>query len=158
MPDINFQITALREEAFQHLFHQSDAELSAAGIRRMIVDTKPGFPCRVSLQDAEIGEEVILLAYQHHAPESPYRSSGPIFVRKNASTARLAVNEIPAMLIHRLLSVRAYDSNAMMVNAEVVEGKVLSGTIHKFFMDPSVDYIHIHNAKPGCFNCCVTRA
>ena len=117
----SFQLIALPSEQFMSLFTQSDAALQVTGARRMIVDHKPGYPCRVSLIDAEVGETVILLAFTHHNVSSPYRASGPIFVRSGARTASPAVGEIPAMFRHRLLSIRAYDASAMMVGGEVVK-------------------------------------
>ena len=154
----DFQIVAISREYFEHLFSMSDAELSEHDARRMIVDSNPGFPCRVSLTDAEVGETVILAHYEHHDFHSPYQSSGPIFVRETAQTAKLEVNEIPVMLRHRLLSVRAYNEKAMMKSAKVVEGQALEETIRHFFSDSKIAYLHVHNAAPGCFNCVVQRA
>ncbi len=153
-----FQFHALDEKEFKQFFEKSNEELSELAIRRMIVDKKPGFPCRVSLEDAEVGEEVLLLSYTHHNADSPYRSSGPIFVRKTATQAAPGVNEIPKMLHHRLLSVRGYDKDAMLISAAAIEGGELKGTINHMFDNPSIDYLHIHNAKPGCYNCLVRRA
>ena len=153
-----FQFVALRSEQFEPLWRRSDAELEALGMRRMIVDDKPGFPCRVSLADAEVGETVLLLPFVHHDVPSPYRASGPIFVRRGAVTAQPAPGEIPLMFMHRLLSVRAYDAGAMMVGAEVVQGSALQGAIEHRFADERVSYVHIHNASPGCYNCRVVRA
>src|SRR5262245_47167162 len=104
----SFQFVALPSERFAALFDQSDAELRAASVRRMIVDEKPGSPCRVSLADAEVGEAVLLLPFTHHDVASPYRASGPIFVRKGVRTAEPAPNEIPLMFRHRVLSLRGY--------------------------------------------------
>lgn len=154
----DFQVVALPAEAFGELLGMSDDDLRANRGRRMTADHKPGFPCRVSLVDAEIGEEVILVDYTHHDADSPYRASGPIFVRANAETAKLEINEIPAMLSSRLLSVRAYDERGMMRDAEVVEGADLENHIRTVFSDARVTYIDIHNARPGCFNCRVKRA
>lgn len=154
----SFQFIALPSEPFASLFSQSDTELQAVGARRMAVDEKPGFPCRVSLADAEIGETVLLVSFTHHDVSSPYRASGPIFVRQNARTASPAVDEIPAMFKHRLLSIRGYDAAAMMVGAEVVNGSELEDTIRRLFANESVSYLHIHNARPGCYNCRVVRA
>lgn len=123
----------------------------------MTVDECPGFPCRVSLEDAKIGEEVILLPYQHHKTNSPYQASGPIFVRKIAKTSSLDINEIPKMLTHRLLSLRGYDRNGIMKEASVTEGNFLKEQIMKIFENKEIVYIHIHNAKPGCYNCLVER-
>ena len=108
--------------------------------------------------DAPIGERVILTPFRHHDVTSPYQSAGPIFVRENAQTAKLPVNEIPLMFHHRLLSVRAYDEAAMMKHARVVEGRALEETIRDLFTNGSVSYLHVHNAGPGCFNCMVQRA
>jgi len=154
----SFQLIALPSEQFGSLFSQSDAELQAIGVRRVIADEKPGFPCRVSLADAEVGETVLLLPFTHHDVSSPYRASGPIFVRSGVRTSSPAVGEIPAMFRHRLLSIRAYDASAMMVRAEVVNGSELEDAIRRLFADQSVSYLHIHNAKPGCYNCRVVRA
>ena len=154
----SFQLIALPSEQFVSLFSQSDEQLQATGARRMIVDQKPGFPCRVSLVDAEVGETVILLPFTHHDVSSPYRASGPIYVRSGARTASPAVGEIPVMFRHRLLSIRAYDGAAMMVGAEVVKGSELEEAIRRLFADESVSYLHVHNAQPGCYNCSVVRA
>jgi Protein of unknown function (DUF1203) len=153
----NFQIKALPYKPFSHLFLANEAELKNIGAIKMIVDEFPGFPCRVSLQDATIGEEVILLPFQHHKTDLPYQATGPIFVRINAIETILAVNEIPTMLLHRLLSLRCYNKDGMMINATVVEGKMVSKTLHEFFINKDIAYIHIHNAKPGCYNCVVER-
>lgn len=154
----DFQFVALPVEHFTHLFSMNNAELASLGARRMTVDTQPGFPCRVSLMDAPVDERVILTHFQHQEANSPYQSSGPIFVREMAQTANPEVNEIPLMFNHRLLSVRAYDEAAIMKSARVVEGRTLEGTIRDFFTDEAISYLHIHNAAPGCFNCTVQRA
>jgi Protein of unknown function (DUF1203) len=153
----NFQIEALDASIFTSFLDKTDTELSTMGAKHMLVNEKPGTPCRISLADAEVGEEVILLPYEHHAAHSPYQSSGPIFIRKNVEKARLGVNEIPLMLHHRLLSLRAYDADAMMIEATVVEGKALAESLSLILDNVSVAYIHIHNARPGCYNCLVRR-
>jgi hypothetical protein len=154
---IPFQITALPIEKFSSLLNQSDAELQSSGARRMVADKKPGFPCRVSLVDAEPGEEVLLLPFTHHEVTSPYRSAGPIFVRINAETVKPEVNEVPAMIRCRLLSIRGYDSTGMLLISEVLDGSELEEHLTRFFSDPKVEYIHVHNARPGCYNCRVDR-
>jgi Protein of unknown function (DUF1203) len=153
-----FQITGLPIEKFNSLLTQSDAELQTIGARRMVADKKPGFPCRVSLVDAEPGEEVLLVSFTHHDVNSPYRGDGPIFVRVNAETVKLEANEVPGMIRSRLLSIRGYDSAGMMLVSEVLDGSKLEEHITRFFSDPKVEYIHIHNARPGCYNCRVDRA
>lgn len=154
----DFQFVPLPLENFSHFFSMNDAELESHGAKRVNVDSCPGYPCRVSLMDAAVGESVILMPFRHHDVTSPYQSAGPIFVRENAKTAKPPVNEIPVMFRHRLLSVRAYNGDAMMKNARVVDGRTLEETIRNFFANGSIAYLHIHNAGPGCFNCMVQRA
>jgi len=153
-----FRITALAADAFAPLHALDDDALHARGMRRMIADEKPGFPCRVSLVDAEPGERVILLTHTHHDVHSPYRGSGPIFVREAATTATFAPGEVPELLRSRLLSLRAYDRDAMMIGCEVVAGAELEAAIERQFDDPAAAYLHVHNARPGCFNCAIERA
>ena len=154
----SFQFIALESDQFSSLFNQSDAELADSGARRTVVDAKPGFPCRVSLEDGEVGETVILLSFPHHDVDSPYRASGPIYVRYAANTAKPAVGEVPVMFRHRLLSVRGYDASANLIQAEVVHGSQLEDAIERLFANENVVYLHLHNARPGCYNCRVVRA
>ena len=156
---VNFRISGLSPEDFAVFFTMDDVELSRRGARLLVADQKPGFPCRVSLKDAEVGEKVLLLPHVHHDADSPYRSSGPIFVRQNAEAAELGVNELPQVVWHRLLSIRGYDSAGSMLASEVVEGKqAVEEQIRRMFRDPRIAYLHIHNAKAGCYSCRVDRA
>lgn len=155
---IRFQVTAVPGERFDPLRALDDGALRARGARRVRVDGKPGFPCRVSLADAEVGEEVLLVSFTHHDVDTPYRSSGPIYVRLAAVTARPGVNEVPEMLRSRFLSIRGYDAAGMLVSAGLGEGRELEDHLERVFSDPRVAYLHLHNARPGCFNCRVDRA
>lgn len=155
---INFQIKALPKDAFAALFNLDEASLHRLGAVRMTASKQPGFPCRVSLQDAAPGEEVLLLPYRHHATASPYQAAGPVYIRKTGNTATPAVNEIPLMLQHRLLSLRAYDQQGMMKDALVTAGNKLAEALHTMFAAAEIAYIHIHNAKAGCYNCMAERA
>ena len=152
----DFRISAI-EQDFQDLFDMNEKELTSIGAKRMIADEKPGFPCRVSLEDANIGEEVILFPFEHHKVRTPYKSSGPIFVRKNVKKADLKINEIPLMLDHRLLSLRIYDTAGMMIDARTVKGNILKDEIPEIFRNDNAEYIQVHNASPGCYNCQINR-
>jgi hypothetical protein len=153
----SFQIVALELSLFSHLFTKNNEELEKIGIRRLQVNEKPGFPCRVSLADAEIGETVLLLPYIHHETSSPYKASGPIFVREKTQTSHPKIAEIPIMFNHRLLSLRAYDKSGMMLDANVINGTELKENIMEMFKNINIEYLQIHNARPGCFNCSVVR-
>lgn len=155
---MSFRIVGLPAAPFAQLFSLSDAELRRHGAVRQVADRAPGFPCRVSLRDAEPGETVLLVHYEHQPADTPYRAGHAIYVRAGAEEARPAVGEIPEMLRRRLLSVRAFDTDGMMVEADVVEGKALEPLIERFFASPRVAYLHLHNAKPGCYAARVERS
>jgi hypothetical protein len=155
---MHFQISGLPLNSFAPLFALSDEELAHHDAVRVIADRSPGFPCRVSLQDAEVGERLILLNYEHLAIASPYRSRHAIYVRESATEAQLGSDEVPAQLRTRLLSVRAFDGRSMMKGAEVTPGTALERVIELLFSTPDVTYLHIHNAKPGCYAARVDRA
>ena len=153
-----FQITGLDPSPFAPLFDLDDAALRARGARRVRADADPGFPCRVSLEDAAEGEELLVLPWRHHDVDSPYRASGPIFVRRGARPARLAPGEVPPSVSRRLMSLRAYDAGHLMLTAEVVDGAQVAAALAALFADPAVAYVHLHNARPGCYACQATRA
>jgi hypothetical protein len=152
-----FQLVGLAPAFFEPLFALSPEELVPFGVRRVTASAKPGFPCRVSLLDAEPGEELLLLPFEHQPENSPYRASGPIYVRAGAEQRLLGVGEIPEYVSVRQISLRAYDEGHMIVAAEVCAGTAVGAEIERQFDDPRVSYIHLHNAKRGCFSCLVRR-
>jgi len=153
-----FRVVGLPAAQFETLYSLDENELAKHGARRLRVDAKPGFPCRIGLADAEIGETVILLPFVHHDVDSPYRASGPIFVRENAKEAQLAPGEIPDLVTSRVLSVRAYNCDGMMLDGAVVPGSELKPYIEKLFTNREIEYLHLHNAGAGCYSCKVERA
>ncbi len=156
---MDFRISGISVAPFRPLFDLDDNALLKLGARRYVADTKPGFPCRVSLEDAEPGEALLLANYEHQpAPGSPYRASGPIFVRENARHTFDRTNEIPIQLRTRLLSVRAYDADALIVDAEVVEGAELEDLIGRYLEREDTAYLHAHFARRGCYACRIDRA
>jgi hypothetical protein len=155
---MSFQIRALPVAPFEGLFGLTGEALAARGVMRRTVDVSPGFPCRVSLEDAAPGETVLLLHYEHQSVRTPYRASHAIYVREGAREARPAPGEIPLALARRLLSVRAFDAYGMMIDADVVRGETLPPLIGRFFDDARVAYLHLHNAKPGCYAARVARS
>jgi hypothetical protein len=155
---IDYRVTGLSPEPFVRLFHLDDAQLAAAGAKRYVVDAKPGFPDRIEMRDLEPGEIAILVNYEHLAGESPYRSRHAIFVREGATQRFESVNEVPAVMRSRLLSLRGFDANDMMIEADVIDGEQTEATIQKFFENPQVAYIHAHNAKRGCYSGRIDRA
>src|ERR1700722_13139666 len=153
-----FRYIGLSPEPFVSLLHLDDEQLATRGMRRMTADEKPGFPCRVTLEDAEPGERVLLLPFEHHPAHSPYRASGPIFVREKAREHFDRVAEPPTSLLSRMLSVRAYAIDGMMVDADVTPGEDVESLLSQFFAEPTVAYAHVHYARRGCFAARVERA
>ena len=155
---MSFRITGLPAERFTHLFALSDAELAAQGAVRRTADARnPGYPCRVSLTDSRPGDELILVNYEHHDVDSPYRMRFAIYVRKGEETYDKG-DEVPEQLRLRTLAVRAFDADAMMTGWELVEGRDLEAAIARLFANPRAAYLHIHYSAPGCYAARVERS
>ena len=152
-----FRISGIPASVIDQFRQMPDDYLKKHGVVRYIADSKPGFPCRVTLQDAEVGEPVLLLNFEHLSGLTPYRSIGPIFVRESVTETYAVENELPEVVRERLLSVRAYDIDDMMIDAEVVKGTDLKSLIRRMFAIREITYLHIHNAHRGCYSCRVDR-
>lgn len=152
---MSFRLTGLDPAPFRPLFALSDSELAERGIARMAAPESA--PCRILLDDAEPGEPVLLLNFEHLPAPSAYRGSGPIFVSE--SVAEVAVTgRVPDSFRKRLYSARAYGEDGWMHDADVAEGTGLEALIGRLFADPRVAYLHLHHARRGCFACRVDRA
>jgi hypothetical protein len=152
-----FRMQGLATEHFTHLFHGDESTLRAFGAERHVVHEKPGAPCRISLEDADIGETVLLLNHAHQSAATPYRQNGPIFVRERACARFDARDVIAPALAARLLSLRAFTTEGAMINADVVQGVDLATLIEAFFNDSNVAYMHAHYARRGCYAALITR-
>ena len=153
-----FRIRGLPAEQFAPLFKLSDDELTEKGAVRQIADARdPGYPCRVSLTDSKPGDELIMVNYEHHPVDSPYRMRFAIFVREGDETFD-AVDAVPEQLRARTLAVRAFDADAMMVGHELIEGEKVEDAIARLFANPRAAYLHVHFASPGCYAARIDRA
>ena len=155
---MSFRITGLPVEEFRPLFGLSDDELAARGMARYVADAPVGFPCRITLEDAQPGETLLLLNYEHLALDSPYRSRHAIFVSEAATATRVVVDELPGCLTARaLIALRAYDGGGMMTAAELAPGADLAPVIERMLADPQVAYLHAHNPGRGCYAARIDR-
>ena len=154
---MSFRITGLAVEPFIPLFTLDDSQLERIGALRTIVDAKPGFPCRVTLEDAESGERVLLLNYEHQSANTPYRAAHAIYVRESAVQTATVIDTIPQSLRLRILSVRAFDGAGMMLDADLTPGAELATLSERFFTDAATAYLHVHFAKRGCYAARVDR-
>jgi hypothetical protein len=146
-----FVVQGLSPQTFQPWWELSDQALAQRGAERLAVREPGVTPCRISLEDAQVDEQVLLLPFAHQSADSPYRASGPIFVRRAATRPFHAVDALPAMLGPRLLSLRAYDRRDWIRAAEVVEGTEAQAAVERLLGDDKVRYLHVHFARPGCF-------
>ena len=153
-----FRIKGLSPEPFRHLYGLSDEELATAGVKRYIADRNPGFPDRIEMRDGEPGETFLLINHVCQPADTPYRATHAIFVREGAERTFDRVDEVPEVMRIRLLSLRAFDEEGMMVDADVVDGMEIESLIERFFSNPKVAYIHAHNAKRGCYSGQIDRA
>ena len=152
-----FRISALPASQFSHLFGKSDAELSALGVIAKTADG-PGYPCRVSMRDAETGERVLLMNHQHQDADTPFRSSHAIYVIDGAEDAHLEPGETPELMRSRMLSVRAFNREGMMIDADVIEGAKAGDVFERLLSNREAAYLHAHYAKFGCYAGRVDRA
>ena len=152
-----FVVRGLDPAPFRPLYGLSDAALAERGVVRMTADAKPGFPCRVTLEDAEPGETMLLLNYEHLPVATPYRSRHAIFVAEGSETAAVYEDRLPEQLTRRLLSLRAFDAAGMMMDAEVLDGTEAEPLLREWLRREDVAYLHAHNAKRGCFAARIER-
>jgi hypothetical protein len=153
---MSFRVLGLSPGLFSPYFSMSDAELGAIGAIR-VVAAEPGLPCRVSLTHAAVGDEVLLLNYEHQPGNTPYRARHAIYVSRSSTRACDARDEVPEALACRLLSVRAFDAADMMIDADVTEGSVAAGLFERLLSDPRARYLQVHNARRGCYAARVER-
>jgi len=155
---MSFRITGLDPAPFRPLFGLSDAALAAHGVSRHVVTEKPGFPDRIEVRDAEPGDTVLLLNFEHQPADTPYRSRHAIFVREGATEALDLVDAVPEAIRLRPISLRAFDAAGNMVDADLVDGAEIEPLIDRYFANAEIAYLHAHYAKRGCFAARIDRA
>ncbi len=153
---MKYTVHGLSPDPFVPLYGLTDDELAKRRARRVVADG-PGFPERVEMRDAEPGETLLLVNFEHQSADTPYRSSHAIYVREGATEA-WSGHQLPEMMRKRLLSLRGFSSDGLMVDADVVEGREAEPLIERLFADPEVAYIHAHYARPGCYAARIDRS
>ena len=154
---MSFRISGLSPEPFRHLFGLTDEALKAHGAVRCIADASHGYPERIELRDAAIGESLLLVNYMHQPADTPYRSSHAIYVREGVREAYSAVNEVPDTIHRRIMSLRAFDRDHMLIGAELANGDEIREAIERLLADERTDYLHAHYARHGCYAARIDR-
>jgi hypothetical protein len=155
---MTFRVTGLSPEPFRPLFGLPDDELGRRGVRRVVADAPLGFPDRIEISDAAPGESLLLLNYLHQSADTPYRSGHAIFVREREVAPTDLVGAIPPAMRLRPLSLRAFDSAHMMVDADLVDGTEAEALIERLLANERADYIQAHYARRGCYAGRIERA
>jgi hypothetical protein len=116
-------------------------------------------PCRRCLRNAKAGEDLLLLPYDPFLVRSPYTGEGPVYVHADGCEEhRAAPDELPEQVdAARQFSVRAYDADAMLVDASVVAADELAETA-RALLGNGAEFLHAHFAGPGCFAFRIDRA
>jgi len=154
----SYSIKGLPVERFAALFGRSAAELAAAGAVRVTADHKPGYPCRITLEDAEAGETLLLINYEDHDVASPYRHRYAVYVREGAGVPTELQDTLPAVFANRPIALRAFDEAGMLRGATLALSNDADAKIAELFANPAIAYLHAHNAAHGCFAARIDRA
>lgn len=154
---MTYAVTGLPLEDFAPLFGLSDAVLAERGIIRRTADAKPGYPCRITLQDAEPGDTLLLMNFESHDADTPYRSAYAIYVNEAATATACLADALPQVMEKRTMALRVFNAAGMLIGAELAAGDALDPAIRRTFDNPDAAYIHAHNAAHGCFSARIDR-
>jgi hypothetical protein len=155
---MSYAISGLPIETFRPLFALSDEDLAARGVLRKTAVAGGRYPCRITLEDAQPGQTLLLLNYEHQDAATPYRSNYAIYVNESAAETRHLVDETPLVLHDRPIALRAFDEAGMLVASDLALANDVEAAIERQFAKPEVAYLHAHNAAPGCFAARIDRA
>jgi hypothetical protein len=152
-----YRIDGLEPEEFYHLLGLDEHGLAEAGALRVIADSKPGFPCRVTLEDAEPGESLVLFNHVSHDVRTPFRSAYAVYVRENAVAPARYFDEIPPVFDGRALGLRGFDSQGLLRGALLALPGEADCKIRVLLDRSEIESVHAHNAAAGCFVARIVR-
>jgi len=133
-----------------HPLPAGEVDTGAPVTRRKLAESNE--PCRRCLRNAAPGDALALAAYDPFTVRSPYAGEGPVFVHADGCEPFApAPGKLSEQVAGRVLSVRAYDEEAMMTGAAVLPGERLPEHVAERFADDDVAFLHVHFAGPGCF-------
>lgn len=148
---MTYQITGLSPEPFAHLIDAPDNVLASAGAVRVTAGADMGWPCRISLRDAKVGENLILINHISHDFATPYKSSYAIYIGEHRDVAADYIDQIPPVFEGRPLAFRAFDKTGMLRGPALALQGQADAKIRELFERDDIAYIHAHNAAHGCF-------
>jgi len=140
-----------------HAMPAGDADPCAPATHAVVAEGRE--PCRRCLRNALPGENLLLLPYDPFTVRSPYTGDGPVYVHADGCEPhRPEPSVLPEQVDRpRQFSVRAYDDEAMMRDAAIVQPEELADRARTMLSD-GVAYLHAHFASTGCFAFRIDRA
>lgn len=149
---MTYVIRGLERRPFADLLALDAHRLAARGAERVVASGKPGFPCRVTLRDAEPGQTLVLVSYTHQDAATPYGARGPIYVGVDTGDTARYDHTLPPVMQTRPQSLRAYDAAGFMVEADVADGAdAVESLIERLLARADTAYVHAHFARQGCY-------
>lgn len=150
-----YRTEGLAPEPFKPLFGMSDEQLARHNARRAVAEG-PGYPCRVSLAEAEPGEALLLVNHVSNDVATPFRASHAIYVREGAERASYK-DAPPAIFATRTLGLRGFDGEGMLRGALLAMPGEADAKLRELLERDEVAEIHAHNAAQGCFLARIVR-
>jgi len=154
---MTYRITGIDPAPYRYLHGLTETELAGQGVVRMTVTANPGFPCRISLTDRDVGESVLLLNHLSHDVAGPYRASHAIFISEGETESAEYIDEIPPVFATRVLSLRGFGADGMMIDALLTQPGEADGGIRRLLANPEIETVHAHNASRGCLAARIER-
>lgn len=147
-----------RRRALAYLIQGLDPQLARTSeTRRVKVTSKPGFPCRATLEDAEIGETVMLFNHVSNDSDGPFRASFAIYVREQAEAPVEFRDALPPVFTNRTMSLRGFNAAGDLSAAELATASDMDEKIRTMLDRPEIAFINAHNAAAGCFAARIVR-
>lgn len=154
---MTYRIRGLEPGQFADYFAMDDGELAQSLASKVVAGPEGRYPCRISLCDAEPGEELVLANYTNHAVDTPYRNSFAIYVRTNVGEAAEFIDVMPPVLRDRPISLRCYTAEGTLHRAAIALRDDVDPIVCELLRDDTVAYIDAHNAMHGCFAARIER-
>jgi hypothetical protein len=137
-------------EFIVHAMPAGDADPCAPAGRAVVAEGRE--PCRRCLRNARPGEQLLLLPYDPFLVRSPYTGEGPVYVHADGCEAHRAEPDVLPEQVDapRVFSLRAFDAEAMLLDAEVIPAERLDARA-RALLGNGAAFLHAHFAGPGCF-------
>ena len=125
--------------------------LLASGAVRVTADRAGAYPCRITLEDAEPGESLLLVNHVSADVATPFRASHAIYIREAAGVAAHHIDTVPVLMASRTTSLRGFDADGMIREAALANPGEADAGIRRLLENEDIAHVDIHAAAWGCF-------